>query len=100
MIQSALMPISALVEKYPNLGKLLDVRCPMIAVLAEKVLTMESVLSLDIGSVIVFDKHNSDPIRLLVNNVSIGSGKTIKVGDHFGLHLRNCSQEAVVEAVL
>ena len=56
-------------------------------------------LNLDIGSVIVFSKHNSDPITLLVNNVVVGTGKTIKVGDHFGLHLRSYSPEKVVHSL-
>ena len=94
------IPLATLLEKYPNLDKLLGVRCPVIAVLADKVMHLNSVLKLDIGSVIVFPKHNTDSIHLLVNNVVVGAGKTIKVGDHFGLHLRSISQEAVIESVL
>ena len=92
------LPLDALVESYPNLKQVIDVRCPVIAILAEKRLPLASILSLDVGSVIVFPKHNSDPITLLVNNVVVGTGKTIKVGDHFGLHLRSYSQESVLKA--
>ena len=82
-----------------NLEALLDVELPLIAVLAEKELSLADVLDLDVDSVIVFPKHNSDPISLLVNNVEVGSGKTIKVGDHFGLHLRHYSPEKVVHSL-
>ena len=82
-----------------NLETLLDVELPLIAVLAEKRLTLSEVLDLDVDSVIVFPKHNSDPISLRVNNVEVGSGKTIKVGDHFGLHLRHYSPEKVVHSL-
>ncbi len=92
-------PISELLEAYPNLKSILDVKLPLIAILAEKEIALSQVLELDIDSVIVFHKHNSDPITLMVNNVAVGSGKTIKVGDHFGLHLRNYSQENVLKAV-
>ncbi len=100
MIQAAQLPIATLLESYPNLRELLDVRCPVIAVLAEKRMTLADILRLDVGSVIVFPKHNADPIQLLINNVAVGSGKTIKVGDHFGLHLRSYSQESAIEATL
>ncbi len=82
-----------------NLETLLDVELPLIAVLAEKRLTLAEVLDLDVDSVIVFPKHNSDPISLRVNNVEVGSGKTIKVGDHFGLHHRHYSPEKVVHSL-
>ncbi|MGE3164265.1 MAG: FliM/FliN family flagellar motor C-terminal domain-containing protein [Planctomycetota bacterium] len=84
----------------PILGALQDVRLPLIAILAAKTMPLSAVLDLDVGSVIVFPKHNADPITLMVNNVPVGSGKTIKVGDHFGLHLRSYSQAAVLRAAL
>mgnify|MGYP001127691498 CR=1 FL=1 len=40
------------------------------------------------GGIIVFRKHNSEPLDLRVNNQRIGSVKTIKVGEKFGLHVR------------
>ncbi|MCI0650614.1 MAG: FliM/FliN family flagellar motor C-terminal domain-containing protein [Planctomycetes bacterium] len=99
MAPNATLPIEMLVERFPNLAGILHVRCPMIAVLAEKEMPLEAVLELGVGSVIVFSKNNADPIALHVNNVAVGCGKTIKVGDHFGLHLRNYSQESVVGAM-
>jgi len=93
------LQLDDLLEQFPNLDTVLDVELPLIAVLAEKKLSLSQILELDIDSVIVFQKHNSDPISLNVNNVKVGSGKTIKVGDHFGLHLRHYSQEQVVKAV-
>ena len=91
--------LQELLEKHPNLDRLLDVKLPVIAILVEKELPLCTVLELDIGSVIVFSKHDSAPIALRVNNVEVGFGKTIKVGDHFGLHLRSYSQASVVAAV-
>jgi len=82
-----------------NLAALLDVELPLIAVLAEKRMSLHEILDLEVDSVIVFPKHNSDPVSLRVNNVEVGSGKTIKVGDHFGLHLRQYSPERVVRTL-
>lgn len=91
--------LSEILRDYPNLRALLSVELPLIAILAEKEMPLSQVLELDIDSVIVFQKHNSDPITLRVNNVAVGSGKTIKVSDHFGLHLRNYSAEKVAQAL-
>ncbi len=75
-------------KEFPNLQKLLDLELPVIAVLAEKQATLEEILNFAQGGIIVFNKHNSEPLDLLVNNRRIGSGKTIKVGEKFGLHVR------------
>ncbi|MEE8142783.1 MAG: FliM/FliN family flagellar motor C-terminal domain-containing protein [Planctomycetota bacterium] len=92
--------LDELLEKYPNLHSLLKVRLPVMATLAEKSMPLHQILDLTVDSVIVFEKHNSDPITLMVNNVAVGSGKTIKVGDKFGLHLRSYSQENVIHSLL
>ena len=76
------------VEKFPNLQKLLDLELPVIVVLAQKEATLDEILNFAQGGIIVFKKHNSEPLDLLVNNERIGSGKTIKVGEKFGLHVR------------
>ena len=87
------------IRSTPNLGTLLEVVLPVTAVLAEKTMPLCQVLELTIDSVIVFNKHNSDPVNLVVNNILVGSGKTVKVADHFGLHLRQCSPEKVVASL-
>jgi flagellar motor switch protein FliN/FliY len=76
------------VKKYPNLSKVLNLEMPVIVVLAQKTCTLEEILSLREGSVIVFKKHNSEPLDILIHNRKIGGGKTIKVGEHFGIHIR------------
>jgi flagellar motor switch protein FliN/FliY len=73
---------------YPNLQALLSLELPVIVVLAEKETTLEEVLNLAEGGIIAFKKHNSEPLDLLVNDQRIGAGKTIKVGERFGLHVR------------
>ena len=71
-----------------NLTARLALELPVIVVLAEKTTTLEDVLNLAEGGIIVFRKHNSEPLSLLVNTQHIGSGKTIKLGERFGLHVR------------
>ncbi len=80
------MPVQT--QPYPNLKALLNLELPVIVVLAEKEATLEEVLNFAEGGIIPFKKNNSEPLELLVNNQRIGSGKTIKVGERFGLHVR------------
>ena len=75
-------------RKYPNIEKILGLELPVIVVLAEKATTLEEILSLNEGSVIVFKKHNSEALDILINNRKIGAGKTIKIGERFGVHIR------------
>lgn len=75
-------------EKFTNLNKLLNLKLPVIVTLAEKETTLQEVLNFAVGGIIVFKKHNSEPLTLLVNDQPVGSGKTIKVGEKFGLHVR------------
>ncbi len=78
----------ASLQEYPNLEKVLSLELPVIVVLAEKATTLEEVLNLNEGSVIVFKKHNTEPLDILINNRRIGAGKTIKIGERFGVHVR------------
>ena len=79
-------------RKHPTLDRLVDLELPVIVVLAEKQSTLEEVLNFAEGGIIVFKKHNSETLDLLVNNARIGRGKTIKVGEKFGLHVREIGQ--------
>lgn len=75
-------------KRYPNIEKILNLELPVIVVLAEKAMSVEDVLALNEGSVIVFKKHNSESLDILINNRKIGAGKTIKIGERFGVHIR------------
>jgi len=89
MENGAAAPVNeSTLKKYPNLEKTLSIEMPVIVVLGEKSASLEDVLSLTKGSLIVFKKHNSEPLDVLVNNRKIGAGKTIKVGERFAVQLR------------
>jgi flagellar motor switch protein FliN/FliY len=74
--------------RYPNLDKLLNIELPVIVVLAEKTATLREILSFAEGSLIVFKKGDSEPLDILVNDRRVGAGKTIKVDERFGVHVR------------
>lgn len=71
----------------PDLARILDVRVPIIVKVAERNLSVGSVLKLNIGSILEFDRRADAELDLLVNNRVIGRGAPVKVGENFGLRL-------------
>ena len=67
--------------------QLLDMKVPVIAKVADRSLTVKSVMRLHMGSIIQFEKDAYDHIELMVNNRTIGLGQPVKVGENFGLRL-------------
>ncbi|MDQ7779047.1 MAG: FliM/FliN family flagellar motor switch protein [Planctomycetota bacterium] len=79
-------------EKKPgrqvNVEQVLDIQVPVVAILAQKDITLREALQLTVGNVIQFEKSIEEPIDLLVNNVAVANGNTVKVGERFGLQIR------------
>ena len=72
-------------DEQETLARALNLRVPVIAVLAEKALTLAEILELRKDSVISFKKLNTEPLDLYVNDQKIGSGRAIKIGEGFGM---------------
>lgn len=70
-----------------ELDRLLNIEIPIIAVMGEKVITLNDVLNLTIGSIIQLDKPAEEHLDLMVNNQRIGKGQTVRTGDNFGLQI-------------
>ena len=70
-----------------DLGPILRLRVPLIVRLSERKMKLRDVLALAPGAIIELPKHADDPLDLLVNNVRIGGGTVVKVGENFGLRL-------------
>jgi flagellar motor switch protein FliN/FliY len=70
-----------------SLPRILSMRMPVIVKLAEKSMALSTVLKLNIGSVINFDKDAYQLVDLMANNSTIGLGQTVKIGENFGLRV-------------
>lgn len=82
-------PAARLANSGPSLGtiRLMRTPVPLIVTLATKSLSIEKLLDLGPGTIIEFDKACDEPLNLSVNNLPIGRGEAVKIGDHFGLRL-------------
>lgn len=67
--------------------RILRLHVPVIVKLAERRLTLSEVTRLGIGAIIEFAKSNNEPLDLMINNKSIGTGEAVKVGENFGLRI-------------
>jgi flagellar motor switch protein FliN/FliY len=58
------------------------------------------VLRLGSGAIIEFSKSSEQPLELLVNNVVIALGEAVKIGENFGLRIRQVGDtKQIVEAL-
>ena len=70
-----------------SIGHLLDLELPVTVVLAEKEMSLETVLELGKDTVLSFEKLNNDPLELYVNDRLLGAGKVITSKHNFAIHI-------------
>lgn len=63
--------------------------------LAARQITLSQLLSMTPGSLLIFDKSHEDWLDLYVNNVLLGRGEAVKIGEKFGLRIMELGVEAV-----
>jgi flagellar motor switch/type III secretory pathway protein FliN len=71
----------------PNVRRLLRTEVPVIVTLASKLENAGKLLHLGPGSIIEFSQSCDSPLQLSINNLPIGLGEAVKIGDHFGLKI-------------
>ncbi len=67
--------------------RILQIKVPLMVVLAQRKMSVREILNICIGSIIEFDKPSDEELELLVNNRSIAFGHAVKVGENFGLRV-------------
>jgi flagellar motor switch protein FliN len=72
----------------------LKIETDMSVTLARQNVSLQRVLSLVPGSMIIFDKHYAEPLSLEANGLQIATGETVKVGDKFGIRILQILQPA------
>lgn len=80
--------------------RILKLEVPVIVKLAERRLPVSEVLRLGIGSIIEFVKRSEEPLELLVNNKAVAVGEAVKVGENFGLRVKQVGDPRDLVAAL
>lgn len=67
---------------------LLSIRTPVTVTLAQRKERLRNILALVPGSMLTFDTHCDRPLELSVGGHPIATGETVKIGDKFGIRIR------------
>ena len=75
-------------KDLPNLDVILAIKVPVIVNLAEKKMKLEDIAGINVGTILEFNKPSEDYLDLLINNKVIARGETVKVGEKFGIQIK------------
>lgn len=75
-------------------GRLLRIRVPVIAQLAERKMPIRDIRKLSAGAIIEFDIDVSEKLSLMINNRVVARGEAVRVGERFGLRLSEVGDRA------
>ena len=79
---------SSLAGLHPNVRRILRLKLLVSVVVAEKTMDMESVLKLNPGTILEFDKSADEDLDLMINGQRVGAGEVVIIGERFGIQLR------------
>ncbi len=65
--------------------RLLAIEVPVIVQLGIRRMTIGEVMRLGVGAIVEFSKSAEEEMDLLANNIPIGKGHAVKVGENFGI---------------
>lgn len=80
--------------KSPNVAQIMQLEVPLVVRLGQRPMRVSEVLALVPGAIIELPKHADSELDLLVNNMPIGSGTAVKVGENFGLRVTRVGDRA------
>ncbi len=67
---------------------ILGIKTPVSVILARKPVSLEEIMNLVPGSMLTFESHCDEPLILEAGGTQIATGETVKIGDKFGLRVR------------
>ena len=71
-----------------DLQTLMKLKVPLIVTVGSRRINVETVLGLGPGSILELNKDAEEPLEILINNKQVGIGESIKVGENFGVRIR------------
>jgi flagellar motor switch protein FliN len=78
------------IQRLPSHTRgVLKVTVPIRVTLASQRKSVQEIIELGPGSILSFDKSCEEPMDLMVGNRTLAQGEVVKVGDKFGLRIRN-----------
>lgn len=75
------------VDSSAGVARILALTVPVTVKLADRPMSVESILELAIGTIVEFDVPFDSDLVLEVANHPIGTGQAVKIGENFGLRV-------------
>ncbi|TWU40907.1 FliM/FliN family flagellar motor switch protein [Novipirellula artificiosorum] len=75
-------------QKSPYSKAVLAIQATVSVTLARQRVPLSRIVDLVPGSMLTFDSHCDEPLILEVGGQGIAKGETVKIGDKFGLRIR------------
>ena len=72
-----------------DLSRIRNLQVPVIVQLAERTMALTTIVNLNTGAILEFEKPSDSELDLMINNKCIGRGHAVKVGENFGLRVNN-----------
>lgn len=66
----------------------LSIQTPVCVTLARKRVSLQDIVNLVPGAMLTFDAHCDQPLTLEAGGSPIATGETVKIGDKFGIRIR------------
>jgi flagellar motor switch protein FliN/FliY len=67
----------------------LAIKTPVSVTLARKPIALDEIVNIVPGSMLTFDAHCDEPLTLEAGGKPIATGETVKIGDKFGMRIRD-----------
>jgi flagellar motor switch protein FliN/FliY len=70
-----------------DLNSILNLEVPLIVVIAQRDMPVREVMNLAPGAILELPKASEDDLEVMVNNMPVGAGRAVKVGENFGVRI-------------
>lgn len=75
------------IDQEAILKRILALEVPVAISLAEKAMSIEAILKIEVGTIVEFDVSFDAELTLFVGDQPIGRGHAVKIGENFGLRV-------------
>lgn len=76
---------------------ILGIKTPVSVTLCRKRESVTRILNLAPGSMLTFEAHCDEPLILEAGGTPIATGETVKIGDKFGLRIREILRDREID---
>ena len=81
-------------ERGGNLDMLMDLSLPVSIELGRTTMSIRSILDVQRGSIVEFDRLANEPVDILVNGKKMAEGEVVVVDKHFGVRITTLATAA------